>query len=47
MKSAERQFRLALTAPFVLLAIVFDWASGMMHGAADWLAPKDTANGAR
>jgi len=28
-------------APLVVLAIVFDWASGLMHSAADRLAPKD------
>jgi hypothetical protein len=46
MHKAIRYLRLALTAPFVLLAIAFDWASAMMHKAADWLSPKDKVNGA-
>lgn len=45
MKTTERIVRLALTAPFVLLAIIFDWASGLMHRAADYVAPKDNADG--
>jgi hypothetical protein len=37
---------LAIAAPFVLLAIVFDWASHLMHCVVDRLAPKENRNGA-
>jgi len=45
-KVAVRYVRRALAAPFVFLAIVFDWASAMMQGVAERIAPKDKPNGA-
>lgn len=36
-----RLLRIVLLMPIVALAIVFDWLSGLMHKAADRVAPPD------
>ena len=41
MKSVGRIMRVLLLIPIVALAFFFDWLSGLMHKAADRIAPKD------
>ena len=41
MKKIVRLVRLAITAPFVLLANIFDWLSELAHCVVDRLAPEE------